>query len=788
MMDYSTGTGETAGWVVAETAFSPLALGKSEAIMMLGNGLMGLRSAAEEPYIGETRNLFINGTFNKAEANEVTELPNAADVTRLDIRIDGERFSLESGKTSGYIKALNLKTAELTRSFIWESPNGKRLRFWFRRFVSLDHLPLIGMKMEVESLNAAVEFSFDSGINGRMTNSGSQHFREEEQRIDGGRAVQLVQTTSESGIGLVATALHNFNWNGEAVNPAPVRDMDRRRAWLTYTFRLEPNDRLSVEKLATVHTSRDTRTGQEQKNWELLRRQSLSELQGFADAGYDALFERHRTAWERVWQDYGVEVESDDPFDALALRFSIYHLKAMEPPIGHEFLGIGAKALSGEGYKGHAFWDTEIFLLPFYTFCNPIAARSLLMYRYHGLPGARRKAAENGYSGAMYPWEMAWPNDGEATPLLGGIDIVTGEQQKIWSGLIEQHISADIAFAVYQYEGATGDLGFMEHSGYEMVFETAKFWASRLEWAEERSRYEIHRVIGPDEYKEHVDNNAFTNYMAYFNLKLAQRYAERLAKQNQELLKAFGLGDALQDWQAKAEGLYLPKPQPDDGVIPQDDMYLQLPEIDLSKYRNQKKVRTVYRDFNAEQINGFQVTKQADVVLLFYLLGQTFLQGDMRFTQEMKRANYRYYEARTLHDSSLSLSMHAIAASDLGEGGSAYSLFQKACSIDLGPHMDTSDAGIHAAAIGGIWSAAVLGFGGVRMADGTLRLNPRLPKAWRRMRFSIFWRGTRLALEINHEKLKATAHGGIVAFETGGRRYETAGTIEVPLGNDAEPV
>lgn len=788
MMDYSTGTGGLAGWIVAETAFTPLALGKSEAIMMLGNGLMGLRSAAEEPYIGETRNLFINGTFNKAEANEVTELPNAADVTRLDIRIDGERFSLESGKTSGYSKALNLKTAELTRSFIWESPDGKRLRFCFRRFVSLDHLPLIGMKMEVESLDAPVEFSFDSGINGRMTNSGSQHFEEREQRVEGGRAVQLMQRTSESGIGFVATVLHNFNWNGETANPAPLPDMDRRRAWLTYSFRLEPGDRLSVEKLATVHTSRDTRTGQEQKNWELLRRQSLSELQEFADAGYDALFERHRTAWARVWQDYGVEVESEDPVDALALRFSIYHLKAMEPPPGHEFLGIGAKALSGEGYKGHAFWDTEIFLLPFYTFRNPNAARSLLMYRYQGLPGARRKAAENGYSGAMYPWEMAWPDDGEATPLLGGIDIVTGEQQKIWSGLIEQHISADIAFAVYQYEGATGDLGFMEHAGYEMVFETAKFWASRLEWTEERSRYEIRRVIGPDEYKEHVDNNAFTNYMAYFNLKLALRYAERLAKENPDLLKAFGLGDAPQDWQAKAEGLYLPKPRPDDGVIPQDDTYLQLPEIDLSKYRNQKKVRTIYRDFNSEQLNGFQVTKQADVVMLLYLLEQTFLKEDIRFTYEAKRANYRYYEARTLHDSSLSLSMHAIAANDLGDGDSAYGLFQKACAIDLGPHMDTSDAGIHAAAAGGVWSASVLGFGGVRMSDGTLRINPRLPKGWRRMWFSIFWRGTKLALEITHEKLKATAESGAAAFETGGRRYETDGTIEVPLGNDAEPV
>ena len=155
-------------------------------------------------------------------------------------------------------------------------------------------------------------------------------------------------------------------------------------------------------------------------------------------------------------------------------------------------------------------------------------AKSLLTYRYHGLVGARKKAAENGYAGAMYPWEVAWPTDGEVTPVWGDIDIVTGEQTKIWSGFIEQHILSDIAFAVYQYYNVTGDQEFMDHYGYEIIFDTASFWASRLEWNERKQEYHINNVIGPDEYKEHVNNNAFTNYMAYFNMKLAIRYYETI--------------------------------------------------------------------------------------------------------------------------------------------------------------------------------------------------------------------------------------------------------------------
>jgi len=780
MMNYTMGKGNFTNWIVSEVEFSPDTLGKCESIMYLGNGYLGLRSATEEAYLKETRDLFVSGTFNKFDENEVTELPNLADVTRLDIRIDGERFSLEFGETEDYVRQLNLKTAELTRTFTWTSPKGKTVRFHFRRFVSLENLHLIGMKMDVESVTHPVTISFDSGINAQMSNTGAQHFHEGERRIFDKRFVQLVQTTTQSKIDMVLNTAHKVMVNGVEVSE-PVMNMDRRKVWLNFQANLEPGDKLEMEKVTTVYTSRDKEFDTPDYDLGQLRETSLEDLRTSFEKGYQFLLEEHQDAWNRkVWNAYNLEVNSKDSFDVLALRFAMYHLTIMTPA-HDERMGIGAKALSGEGYKGHSFWDTEIFILPFFMYSNPEVAKSLLKYRYLGLVGARKKAAENGYEGAMYPWEAAWPTDGEVTPVWGAVDIVTGEQTKIWSGFIEQHITADIANAVHQYYTITGDQEFMDEYGYEMIFDTATFWASRLEWNEDKQEYQINQVVGPDEYKEHVDNNAFTNYMAHHNMQLAIRYADALKQENPERYKALNndlnLDAAYKNWQSKSDKLYLPQPREEDLVIPQDDTYLQLKEIDLTKYKNQEKVGSLFNEYNLEQVNQMQITKQADVVILQLLLEQSF-------SKEVKKANFNYYEPRTLHDSSLSLSTHAILANDLGEEDLAYSLFKRATEIDLGPAKFSSDHGVHAASIGGIWMSAVLGFAGVRVLDGKLRINPKLPKHWDDMKFTIYWKGQPVTLTITQSSLTVKAENyEIFAFETFGNTYECKDQLEIKINS-----
>ncbi len=779
MLQYNLGTGEYKNWIVSEVQFNPYALGKCEAIMALGNGYMGLRSATEESYVGQVRNLFVAGTFNQFDEYEVTELPNAPDVVELDIWLNGEKFSLEKGKIIHYRRDLNIKDAELVRHVIWENARGEQFEFMFRRFVSLKNLHLIGMKVEIKPLNCEANIHITSGINGQMTNSGAQHFHEGEKRIFDKTYLQLIQTTTESKIDFVVNATHRYMIDGKEIEKEPRMAIDRRKVFIQVAFDVKQGETLTFEKLANVYTSRDKQYDHDAYSLDVMRQDALNDLKEEAKKGYDALFFENVSEWKKRWEQMNITIESENEFDQLAIRFAHYHLIIMTPAHDARF-GVAAKGLTGEGYKGHSFWDTEIFILPFFTYTFPHIARSLLEYRYNTIEGARRKAKANGYEEAMYPWESAFTGD-EVTPVWGAVDIVTGKATKIWSGFIEQHITSDIAFAVWQYYKITGDDDFMERYGYEMLFDTATFWASRLEWNEEKRQYHINDVIGPDEYKEHVNNNAFTNYMAHWNIETAIRYYERLKETNPALLDALhekiGVHESYKKWKEKVDLIYLPQPREEDLVIPQDDTYLTKQMIDLTKYKKQTRVGTIFEDYNLEQVNNIQVSKQADIMVLFYLL-------ENKFSQEVKRANWNYYEPKTLHDSSLSLSTHCILASDMDDRELAYALFEQAARIDLGPNMKSSDHGMHTASIGGVWQSVVCGFGGVRMLDGKLRIHPKLPKQWTKLSFPIYWRGDRLEVTVTHEQLvvkKVTNVHDAVTFDVFGTAYEVKDEITIPL-------
>jgi hypothetical glycosyl hydrolase len=472
-----------------------------------------------------------------------------------------------------------------------------------------------------------------------------------------------------------------------------------------------------------VHTSRDFEA-----------KDGLLDMQTALLTGYDALMSESAAAWALLWETADIKISAKSNYDQVAVRFAIYHLNIMVKKNDCR-VGIGAKGLSGEGYKGHSFWDTEIFILPYFVLTQPEVARTLLGYRYQTLNGARRKARENGYRGAMYPWESAWMDDGEVTPLYGGADIVTGEQIPILTGQIEQHITADVAYAVWQYYTATGDQEFMDRYGYEMLEETARFWVSRARWDESRQAYVILDVIGPDEYKEHVNNNAYTNHMAFFNMQLAlkHRYDPEIGK--------------------VAEKMYLPGPD-DGGIIPQFDGYMELAHVNLEKYKQSESVGDIFKDYNLTQINGLQVSKQADLVLLLLLLEDLF-------DQETRRRNYLFYEERTLHDSSLSKSTHSVLAHDLGFDDIAYRYFLASCAIDLDKGGPKSDAGIHSASMGGIWQCTVYGFGGVRLRNGILHIAPRLPEEWEELSFSLRYKGQELIVTADQQGMTIINRGSM---------------------------
>lgn len=740
-LKYDSGRGEYKNWNVTETRFDPESLGKAEAVFSLGNGYMGLRSTTEESYSKEVRGHFIAGTFNKFLGDkEVTELPNAADMTGMTFILNDSPFQLTDGEILDFERTLNLKDAEVTRKIHWRSPSGDEYKLLFTRFVSLDNKHIIGQKIAITPLSRDLTLKLHSGINGQMTNTGTQHFKEGVLRLYDKEIMKLEAHTTESNIDFAHFSRHEFMLENRHFTPKNTIFMDRRKIFKTYEPEIiKQNETITIEKISGVYTSRD-------KDWKTAD-QALTKFA--ATPNYDTLFQAHCKAWQtNVWEQYPIQIEGVN-FDQLAIRFAIYHLTGMTPAHDNR-MNIGAKGLSGEGYKGHAFWDTEIFVLPFFTTSNPKIARQLLEYRFLSIPGAVQKATDNHYEGAMFPWESAWLEDGEVTPVWGAADIITGEPTKIWSGFIEQHITADIAFAVWQYHQFTDDQDFMEKHGYELLFATAVFWQSRLE--KKGDRYEITGVVGPDEYKEHVDNNAFTNYMAHWNLKKAIHYYDVLKQENPELLARLSakwdLEINYEKWREKSAKLYLPQPN-EAGIIPQDDTYLSKKIIDLAPYKEASQVGALFLDYNLDQVNDMQITKQADVMILLYLL-------ENEFSPEIKQANWDYYEPKTLHDSSLSRSTHSILASDLGDTELAYAMFEKASRIDLGSDMKSSDAGIHAASIGGIWQVVVNGFGGVRMLDGKLYLHPHLPERWTSLQFPIYWKGSCLHIHIMPENITIT--------------------------------
>lgn len=760
---------KTLQWHIRETEFQKDALGKCEAMMALGNGYMGLRSVMEEPYLGETRNCFVAGTFDKFDKYEVTELPNAADITRIKIVLDGEEFRLDTGRLEAYSRELCLKNGELYRYVKWESPKGKHYELHFYRMVSLKRLHVIAQKVKILPQDADTHVVITTGINGKMTNSGTQHFSDREKRFYDQKYMQLLQETLESEIMFCHNTVVKL---AEKYGRLPAITMERRSMFCRYELEAESGKTLEFEKISNIYTNRDRENAY--RTVTELQEYSLAQLKEAEAAGYDKLLQESADSWQKkVWDQALVCIEPESSFDATAVRFAQYHMEIMAP--SHDSrICIGAKGLSGEGYKGHTFWDMDIFNLPYYIYTMPYVARKLLEYRYLLLPAAKEKAKAAGYEGAWYPWESAWPEEGEVIPKWGAVNVMTGRPTRIWSGEKELHITADVAYGIWLYGAVTEDKDFMVKYGYEIIFETAKFWSSRLEYKKNDSLYHIRDVIGPDEYKEHVNDNSFTNYMAYWNIKKAMECCHLLREESVEqferLNEQLGLDAAYTKWHEQVDKIYLPKPRKSDQVIPQDKTYLRLADVDLTKYKKQAKAGEILQDYSIDQISKMQVSKQADILMMFFLL------EDM-FEEKVKRANWQYYEKRTLHDSSLSLSTHCILACDMGEEDLAYELFLRSCGIDMGEDPHSSDEGIHAAAIGGIWQCVVYGFGGVRMVGNHLRIEPKLPKVWNRLTFELTVKGQKLVIQANHSLFAVRNETGKkqIEFWHHGRCYVAGG-------------
>lgn len=746
-MEYSFKRDGYENWLLVEDVYQEDYLGKTESVFTLGNGYLAVRSSNEEKSINKVRNMFLSGVFNKAAEEEVSELANLPDLVEMIIKVDGKMVPFNEQTIVAYHKELNIKDGILYRA-VDVKTDTYTMKLQFERFVSLCEHHLLGQKVTI-TIDRPAKIQVLSGIDGQVSNSGCQHFDEGKRRLYGNTMQQIV-TTNQSDIKVALNTEVKVNTE---VDQLIV--MERRKIYKRIDFTMAANTPVEVEKLAYVCSSIDAEYDKDQ-----IGEQSRMMFESVAKQGYVALRDASMNAWQAYWQTRGIEIDGF-AYGQLAIRYGIFQLR-VHTNVNDERMNIGAKGMSGEGYKGHAFWDTEIFMLPYFIFTDPEAAKKLVKYRYLGLQGAHKKAKSRGYEGAMYPWESAWPEDGEVTPEWGPADIVSGKPIKIESGFLQQHITSDVIYGLWLYCKITGDHQFMSEFGYEMILDTAKFWLSRVE--QQDDQYVIRCVMGPNEYKEYVDNDAFTNYMAKWNLDMAIKYIERYDLSS--LLETFEI--SLKQLREVRDHLYLPKTNANH-ILPENDTFLSLRKIDLTKYKNQENVNLIFEDYNLHQVQELQVCKQADVLILFLLLEDLF-------TKQEKLANFDFYEPLTLHDSSLSLSTHAVLAADLDEAELAYKLYEKSLDIDLGQNMKTSDAGIHIASYGGMWQSIVYGFGGVRFTNDQLRIEPKLPSAWQGLKFHLIYRGQLLYIMIQRDCFTISNKGmEEVVFVNNGQTYKVDG-------------
>jgi trehalose/maltose hydrolase-like predicted phosphorylase len=474
---------------------------------------------------------------------------------------------------------------------------------------------------------------------------------------------------------------------------------------------------------------------------ETSRAAALAARQVALAQGTPALVAAHERAWEQRWTASNVQVEGDAEIQR-ALRFATYHLISAANP-DDERVAVGARALTGDEYHGHVFWDTDLFLLPFYTYTWPEAARAMLLYRYHGLPGAREKAASHGNRGAFYAWEAADTGE-EATPrgVLGpdGREVVYAVADRA------VHISADIAYAVWNYWQITGDDAFLRDAGAEMLLETARFWASRVEQSSDGA-FHLRGVEGPDEYHTDVDDNAYTNNLARWNLARARDAAdwllERWPGQWSDLRQRLHLADAEPDtWRQIGDRLVMGY-DPATGLFEQFAGFSKLTYIDLASLSASITPPSPMIDLvlGQERTQRSQIVKQADVVMLLALLWDAF-------TPQARAANFAYYAPRCSQGSSLSPAVHALVAARLGDVATAEGYLRWAAEIDERDIRRDTSLGVHIATQGGVWQAVVLGFAGLSPRPNGLRLDPHVPPRWSALAFAAQWHGRRVRVTL----------------------------------------
>ena len=727
-------------WNIIEDSFHADHLRMSESIFSLGNGRFGQRGNFEEPYSSDSyRGSFVGGiTFlDKTRVNWwkngfpqfFTRIPNAADWSRISLRLIDEELDLAQWDVNSFYRRLDMKAGISYRDVEVTSPRGNKLRLHVEHITDMAHPNLCLIKYSVTSLNYSGKISFVPILDGHIVDDNEQPGEKIWNILRSGGthdcAYLWTQTRREDAQICYAMTYQLLKNNKEATHN-PIRIEKGKQTGFSVGVDVKPDDTITLIKYVAITSS----LYYERHN---LIEQSVSEVSQAKLIGWNTLLEEHQKAWQEIWNETDVIIEGD-PEAQQGVRYNIFQLyqtyRGDDPR-----LNIGPKGFTGEKYSGNTYWNTELCCVPFFLFSTPKEiVKNLLIYRYNQLPNAIENAKKLGFNNgaALFPQVTS---NGE-------------ECHSEWEITFEEiHRNNIIVYAIIQHAAINGSLNYIAHYGLEVMIAICRFWSQRVSFSTPKQKYVILGVTGPDEYENNVDNNWYTNYSCIQCLKTTLEYIEIIAREYPDeytrirRITNFKYTEESERWKDIIENMYLPEDK-EQGIFVQNDGYMD--KVLQSADTIPAEERPINQHWSWDRILRSCYIKQSDVLLGLYLYY-------FNFDTDTVRRNFEFYEPMTVHESSLSPHIHAILAARIGKVEKAYQLFLHTTRLDLDDYNNEADQGLHITSMPGSWLAIVRGFAGMQILDGILKFSPVIPQKWDSYSFKVNYLGNTLHIHIGKE-------------------------------------
>ncbi|MGH4049781.1 MAG: glycoside hydrolase family 65 protein [Clostridium sp.] len=754
-------------WNIIEEGFDEDNNEISEGIFSIGNGYMGQRANFEEKYSGKSlKGNYMAGVYypdktrvgwwKNGYPEYFAKVLNSTNWIGIDISIDGETLDLAKCEVKDFVRTLNMKEGYLSRSFVAKLPSGKEVKVDAKRFVSITLKEIGAIKYSITPINFDGTLSILTYLDGDVKNEDSNYdekFWDEVLKQCDEQGSSLIIKTKKLDFHLCSAMKFDIFKDGLKVDYNPEFIKAEKYVGNSVKLNVKQNEEIVMYKYVCNITSRDYEI-------EELLAVCNKDLEKACEKGFDILLKDQADVWGEKWKHSDIVIEGDVSAQQ-AIRFNIFQLN--QTYTGEDDrLNIGPKGFTGEKYGGGTYWDTEAYCIPFYlSTASPNISRNLLIYRYKQLGKAKENATKLGFTkGALYP--MVTMNGEEC--------------HNEWEITFEEiHRNGAIAHGIYNYVNYTGDKSYLGQYGLEVLVEISRFWEDRVSFATNKGKYVMLGVTGPNEYENNSNNNWYTNRIACWTMEYTSKVIDYL-KNNEaarylELVEILGLKEEeVSKWQDIIKNMYYPV---DDelGIFLQQDGYMDKEQI-LVKDLDPKHL-PLNQKWSWDRILRSCFIKQADV-----LQGLYFLQDE--YDLDTIRRNFEFYEPRTVHESSLSPCVHSILASKLGNEKKAYEMYLRTARLDLDNYNDDTKDGCHITSMAGSWMSIVEGFGGMRVEDGKLILNPFIPEKWNAFSFKVMFRGNLLKVNIKKHKVIITSENKkLITLSVNGKDYTTGDEIEI---------